>query len=907
MSSSQFNPEIAIIGGGPAGLYAAARLADVGVDPSSIVIYEPREHYTRPGAFLAANFVELDKKFNGKLSEYLEDCKDKDKEKYNKMIKLGGIKAKGHIKDYERILHHVVLHKKIKIEPYRFTSFNQDQDIVELFDEKNQSIKINPSYAIEASGHTRAVVNSINTDSKEKPFSTELFSDNPIPTHFIAYVKIDPEYADLLQFKDSNKIPASWLEEIQSKFKWPYPVAPKLQFHSFGKNKYCIYLETPGNLTPDQYESWLSAVLKLYTEKAQDIPFSQIKPPQKYPKKPRFLPIPVKPLKVSPSLYKSKNSKIILAGDSLLASHYELGTGIEAAETAIDTFIECSTIKDGKIVSFDSEKYQKTLKIRMLDFELEIQNLLKTRKKELGIPTVHEKSIFLSSDIKRIKLLSDNSKVGEIWLCEQGNKTIVLKKFLLGKPGQSSINQINSLRNIILSQFPIYNVLNQCPFFVKIHGIVVPDPDDVDFDGSEFTGMAMEFLENYETFSQLEKRYTEKKQFLEPKIIIDLLINYLEALAFLNAAGLSSHTQHSDNIMVDKNFHLKIVDVEMIGATAQKTPEKDIEDIYDTFSPLLTICDQKNENIKKLFKQIQSGEFKTIESCFTEIKQTFSLPKELKLREFQVKTTQVKPSTARAQELYQNYIELLDTEHQQIEQKRIDYVEYQIDNLAEKNPEIKSNYTLLKEDGFEKCKDILIFLKKISKKSLSTATKKDIKGSLTGNWPNRFEGFQNNLRKTELLNLIDKAEESTVDADKKTAITAIHTAVKECKKLTDENILSAFKNLLWVVLQRRKDGFFHPLNTTTSGEAIRTELNTADYPFLSALFNKQNKEPISYRDLRKFLIGNDDTNTLFHEICKPDHYNEAKDVLKDESKQIIIRRTNVIDEKANSSCWRRRQ
>src|SRR5262249_5295720 len=126
--------------------------------------------------------------------------------------------------------------------------------------------------------------------------------ENPIKNHFIAYVKMDPNYSALLKSPSPDKNnPVKHtlaLENLRQKFKWPHFTEPTFNYQILNKNKGCLYFETPPGLDQNLYEEWCKAVLKLKTG-VEDIPFTYSNESRKYQTKPRFKPFVVDPQKIT--------------------------------------------------------------------------------------------------------------------------------------------------------------------------------------------------------------------------------------------------------------------------------------------------------------------------------------------------------------------------------------------------------------------------------------------------------------------------------------------------------------------------------------------------------------------------------------------------------------------------------
>ena len=331
-----------IIGAGISGLYTAIKLRKAGV--LDIVVYDPRAgHYTRPGHLNLSVFRQAEEGTG---------------------IEAWPASKTGHIKDLERSLYAKAKELGIKIENKRFIRLHEDEKKpgVVIADDTGTEEIVEGEYVFDCTGNRREVVSAVNRLIPESPLQLKPITELPVRHHFIAYVKISdsnwrqferaeerisnlPETIDALEYARSIiKLRALGWRELKY---------PRIYGRQFGKEKVCVYLHEPENLSKDQYEQWVQTALETYTS---PIHFAQL-PASPHPK-PRFMAFTSDAQALEQVSYKGRNLPIVTAlGDAQIDFDYALAHGILDGMRRIDSLIEHMNIIEGRIWYFDSKDY----------------------------------------------------------------------------------------------------------------------------------------------------------------------------------------------------------------------------------------------------------------------------------------------------------------------------------------------------------------------------------------------------------------------------------------------------------------------------------------------------------------------------------------------------------------------
>ncbi|KTC93473.1 FAD-dependent oxidoreductase [Legionella cincinnatiensis] len=348
--------KVVVIGAGPSGLYAAIKLYQKGV--RDIVVYDPRaNHYTRPGHLNKTVFESAERSLN--LDFGLED-------------------KPTHIKDMERILYREAIRLGIKIENKRFVRLHEDSKNpgVVVADASGKEEIVEAEYVFEGTGKQRKVVDAVNKVDPDSPLQLTTVTELPVRNHFLAYVKMEASDFSRIQIAIERNYPqASKVEPLayaQSIIKlrdlgWKEFQFPRLYGFTFGKDKVCLYLHAPENLTKENYDKWVQTVFDCYTSPLQmRSAWGQLIVERPAPVSYTHLPASTKPRFGTFSLtaqalqkfsYKGKNlPEVITVGDSQIDFDYSLGNGMKNGIERIDVLLHQIDISDNEIC-FNSAAY----------------------------------------------------------------------------------------------------------------------------------------------------------------------------------------------------------------------------------------------------------------------------------------------------------------------------------------------------------------------------------------------------------------------------------------------------------------------------------------------------------------------------------------------------------------------
>ena len=225
---------IIIIGAGPIGLYTAIKLKQQGV--KKIQIFDPHANaYTRPGrldadVFRHAEFG-LGKAFWSQQSS-------------------------GHIKELERHLYAIACDMNVAIEQKRFVRFHHDDKTpgVVVTNAEGHEFIVSAPYVLDCTGSKRVLVHHINSLLPTPHFTLTPATETPLKHHFIAYVRMSEADANTIDNADAKEqqsfdsmgpLPrCETLSQLHA-LGWNHFIMPSCIAYYVGKNKTCLYLETP--------------------------------------------------------------------------------------------------------------------------------------------------------------------------------------------------------------------------------------------------------------------------------------------------------------------------------------------------------------------------------------------------------------------------------------------------------------------------------------------------------------------------------------------------------------------------------------------------------------------------------------------------------------------------------------
>ncbi len=331
-----------IVGGGPAGLYTVIKLVRKGINPSQIILCDPRiGRYTRPG-HLAKHAFDVASK--GIAFDFDID------------FKKGKTTTYAHIKDIERALHEIVMGLGITIMPERFSKLTPVDDGVNVIfeNEKSDSILLTGNdYLFDCTGSRRIIVNSVNTlFPQSPPFKLENITNEIYKHHFLAYVQMSEDEITRLteRHQEIEGLGMRWIKNFKDKILalrqlgWQENALPRLYWVPFGKDKLCFYLHAPESLAQENYDNWFQAALNLY---AENIKYEHLPPSKKYGEKPRFVHFQTSANSLLLPYFKQAGFPQVLAlGDAMIDPDYYLAHGISNAFSIIDILMENNMVVD---------------------------------------------------------------------------------------------------------------------------------------------------------------------------------------------------------------------------------------------------------------------------------------------------------------------------------------------------------------------------------------------------------------------------------------------------------------------------------------------------------------------------------------------------------------------------------
>ncbi len=341
---------VVIVGGGPAGLYTALLLTELGI--KDLIVVDPRVgNYTRVGHVVPAVFQlakdTLNIKFNLVENKYY------------------------HIKDFEKLLYTHALEIGIKIEKKSFVGFQAKNNIPGVSLSSSEGTEwLAADYVLDCSGSRRATVHAINASYTPPLFQEKIFNNEVISNYGIAYIKMKRSVVGEITnyFIEQGKelglhTELSHYEYARRlvnlhKHGWEEFLVPFCYGASFDKEKACLYYPMPANLKEESYTEWLEDVLKCYIPNPE-AHYAYLPASKKTPLSPplissfRFIPRELDKL----FLQQKGLPTIIPLGDAQIDSHFMSGQGILNGMLRILLLSHALSIVKGKISAFDTRSY----------------------------------------------------------------------------------------------------------------------------------------------------------------------------------------------------------------------------------------------------------------------------------------------------------------------------------------------------------------------------------------------------------------------------------------------------------------------------------------------------------------------------------------------------------------------
>jgi tetratricopeptide (TPR) repeat protein len=243
----------------------------------------------------------------------------------------------------------------------RLHQADKHSGIVVLDTETGEEEIVPSHFVFDCTGQKRAVMWSINNIIKSSPIQLIEMTTPPVKHHFIAYVEMDDN--DHKRFLDAyaNVDKLSTVEFSDAilqlrAFDWMEVTFPDCITTAFKKNKVCLYMHAPENLTSHQYDAWVQTVLDCYTP---GISYKHLKPSKKYTHKPRFGTFEMHAQALNQISFTHPTLPTIVAlGDAQIDFDYTIGHGISNGFHRIDALIDHIEILNHHIAYFDASDYE---------------------------------------------------------------------------------------------------------------------------------------------------------------------------------------------------------------------------------------------------------------------------------------------------------------------------------------------------------------------------------------------------------------------------------------------------------------------------------------------------------------------------------------------------------------------
>lgn len=339
MRGSQMK-DFVIVGGGPVGLYWAARLAQIKEYyklPINIVVIDPRVGDYRRERIVSNEAI---KTISSQLSISLPSAK--------------GIPSEAmYIRDLEKELYKYCKSKKVQFKKGTFSELSNNSVTYKDLNEDTHTIQCD--MVIDCSGTSRMVLKETNRLLGKEVFEIKPLGKNPHTNHFSCYMSLSDEEAMKLHEpeKINPLVQAKQLCKLRQKYGWPNFSFPVVDIRS-AKNEeggfnYFIYYEVPDDLKDKSEEiqiEFLKDLLKLKYG-FEDIDF----------KINSFGHFPVCPKYVARPFYLGKELPAVLAGgDCQIEPDYRKGIGIESGIVRTNFFLNTAFLTS-KGLDFSFENY----------------------------------------------------------------------------------------------------------------------------------------------------------------------------------------------------------------------------------------------------------------------------------------------------------------------------------------------------------------------------------------------------------------------------------------------------------------------------------------------------------------------------------------------------------------------
>ncbi|MCF6764956.1 hypothetical protein L3V82_04150 [Thiotrichales bacterium 19S3-7] len=343
---------IIIVGSGPIGLYNALKLSQLkkkyNLDINISVVDARSGEYERSRIVAKAVAMEIEQG----LGHDLKGIRSAD-----------DIGNAIYIQDVEQALYKLALQEGIHFEKANFKTFDSKNVVVET---KSSILKtLNSDLVLDCTGSSRAVVKEVNKLTNGESFTVSPIGNNPIKSHFSAYVTMTDDQVQLMhspEERDPVKH-AIAMATLRKKYGWEHFSEPFFEMRTLdigqGKKRVYLYYEIPENLASQSVEvkkEYLKDLLNLKMQHT-DIQFELEE--SKY----SFGAFPVDPHKVDELGFKGNGEipQVYPCGDAQVEPDYRLGVGIRSGVMRANALWNSIQLTHDRGIKINDEQYAYTI------------------------------------------------------------------------------------------------------------------------------------------------------------------------------------------------------------------------------------------------------------------------------------------------------------------------------------------------------------------------------------------------------------------------------------------------------------------------------------------------------------------------------------------------------------------
>ncbi len=328
---------IVIAGAGPIGLYTAVCLAKQGYRVH--VVDKFAGEFTRPGVVALA----------------AEETISKELKKIGIGIEIPSAKSQpetSNISDIQRTLYQEAQKLGVKFTSAHFENIQGNTIKVE-----GSNTLINCDLLVDCTGESRKAINYVNSSNQQEIFTISSIADNPVKTHFVAFITMSEEDAkELSSFSGTESIvnEVRGREALRSQG-WDLNDIPawdmkRWQLSGGKEARFCCYFEMPDDLArapEEKQKAWLGTLLELKAGKKINFTIE--------PEPLKFGAFKVDPKRVTNPIYQQGiyPFPIVACGDAMMSAEYRRGTGIRNGVICANGLVNSIKIGNDKKLSID--------------------------------------------------------------------------------------------------------------------------------------------------------------------------------------------------------------------------------------------------------------------------------------------------------------------------------------------------------------------------------------------------------------------------------------------------------------------------------------------------------------------------------------------------------------------------